>query len=56
MPYQVGSGFFLKTLLGKRYALPTQVINALIAFFCKFGDETKQDAIDEEDDDMDVDS
>lgn len=23
MPYQVGSGFFLKTLVGKRYALPT---------------------------------
>lgn len=30
MEYQVGNGFFLKTLLAKKYALPTQVINALI--------------------------
>ena len=38
MPYQVGSGFFLKTLLAKKYALPTQVINALVNFFINFVD------------------
>jgi len=36
MDYNVGSGYFLKTLLGKKYALPTQVINALCQFFPKF--------------------
>ena len=39
MDYQVGSGFFLKTLLAKKYALPTQVINALVNFFLKFAEE-----------------
>lgn len=38
MDYQVGSGYFLKTLLSKKYALPTQVINAMVAFFLKFID------------------
>ena len=36
MEYEVGNGFFLKTLLAKKYALPTQVINALVNFFLKF--------------------
>jgi essential nuclear protein 1 len=26
MPYTIGSGFFIKTLLAKRYALPSQVL------------------------------
>jgi essential nuclear protein 1 len=30
MPYLVGSGYFIKTILAKRYALPTQVIKALV--------------------------
>ena len=38
MEYQVGSGFFLKTLLAKKYALPTQVINALVDFFINFSE------------------
>ena len=38
MEYQVGSGFFLKTLLAKKYALPTQVINSLVDFFLNFAD------------------
>jgi len=38
MPYQVGSGYFLKTLLAKKYALPTQVISALVNFFLKYED------------------
>jgi len=33
MEYTVGPGFFLKVLLGKKYALPTQVINSLVNFF-----------------------
>jgi essential nuclear protein 1 len=36
MPYQVGSGYFLKTLLAKKYALPTQVIAAIVKFFLKY--------------------
>ena len=36
MEYEVGNGFFIKTLLAKKYALPTQVINALVNFFLKF--------------------
>ena len=36
MPYRIGSGFFLKTMLAKKYALPTVVISTLIDFFCKF--------------------
>lgn len=33
MPYQAGTGYFIKTLLAKRYALPTIVLRALLAFF-----------------------
>jgi essential nuclear protein 1 len=36
MPYLVGSGYFIKTILAKRYALPTQVIQALVNFFHKY--------------------
>lgn len=49
MPYQVGNGFFLKTLLQKKYALPTQVITALLKFFFKF---SKGGKTFEEDDSM----
>jgi essential nuclear protein 1 len=38
--YKIGSGFFLKTLLAKKYALPTVVVNTLIDFFCKFIDQS----------------
>lgn len=53
MEYQVGSGFFLKTLLAKKYALPTQVINSLIDFFAKFADK-EMDQMDAESDDEDL--
>lgn len=49
MPYQVGNGFFLKTLLQKKYALPTQVITALLRFFFQF---SKGGKTFEEDDSM----
>ena len=35
--YQIGSGFFIKVLIGKRYALPTKALDILVDFFCKFG-------------------
>ena len=59
MEYQVGSGFFLKTLLAKKYALPTQVINCLVDFFLTFAEGNKgmamamDDMEDEEDDYVD---
>ena len=39
MEYTVGPGFFLKVLLGKKYALPTQVINSLVNFFLQFAEK-----------------
>lgn len=42
MPYAVGSGYFLKTMLAKRYALPTKVIHSLIAFFVRYETETDE--------------
>lgn len=42
MPYQVGSGYFLKTLIAKRYALPTQVVSALVSFFTKYEGVTEE--------------
>lgn len=50
MEYQVGSGYFLKTLLAKKYALPTQVINALVNFFLRFSNSEQMP--DEMEDDM----
>jgi len=35
--YGIGNGYFIKVLLGKRYSLPTKVLDVLIDFFCKFG-------------------
>ena len=47
MEYQVGNGFFLKTLLAKKYPLPTQVINALIDFFLNFAEDNDLEDDDE---------
>ena len=55
MEYQVGPGFFLKTLLAKKYALPTQVVNALVQFFIKFLDGSKKFEGDEEDEEIEMD-
>ena len=35
--YDVGSGYFIKVLLSKRYSLPEKAIDALVDFFCQFG-------------------
>ena len=37
MDYKLGNGYFLKVLLGKRYTLPTMVLDAIINYFCKTG-------------------
>ena len=39
--YNLGNGYFMKILIGKRYTLPTMVLDALINFFCKIGMENK---------------
>lgn len=35
--YKLGNGYFIKVLIGKRYTLPTIVLDSLITFFCKTG-------------------
>ena len=45
----------MKTLLAKKYALPTQVINALIDFFIGFVDERGLEEYEEDDMDSDED-
>ena len=37
MEYKLGNGYFLKELLGKKYTLPTMVLDAVIDYFCKTG-------------------
>jgi essential nuclear protein 1 len=32
--YTLGSGYFLKVLIEKRYSLPTKVLDTLVDFFC----------------------
>lgn len=41
--YQIGSGYFIKVLLSKRYALPTKALDILVDFFCKFGIPEEED-------------
>ena len=56
--YKLGNGYFLKILIGKRYTLPTMVLDALINYFCKIGMENKDktdedmEEIDEDEDDL----
>jgi len=40
--YKLGNGYFLKVLLGKRYTLPTMVLDAIINYFCKTGMQDEQ--------------
>ena len=39
--YKLGNGYFMKILIGKRYTLPTMVLDTLINFFCKIGMENR---------------
>lgn len=36
LDYNIGTGFFIKVLLGKRYALPAIALDMLLDFFCRF--------------------
>ena len=54
MDYNIGTGYFIKVLIEKRYALPAPALDMLVDFFCKFGlpdedneDETKRDKVPE---------
>lgn len=46
--YKLGNGYFIKILIGKRYTLPTMVLDALINYFCKIGMENRNITADEE--------
>jgi essential nuclear protein 1 len=35
--YEIGSGYFIKVLIGKRYSLPTKALDILVDYFSKFG-------------------
>lgn len=43
MPYSVGNGYFLKTMLAKRYTLPTKVVHALVKFFIRYAEEDAEE-------------
>jgi len=47
--YSIGSGYFIKVLLEKRYSLPTKVLDVLVDFFCRFGLPKEEEDGDEED-------
>ena len=41
-PYTLGTSYFIKVLLGKKYALPSRVIVALVDYFYSFTDNDLQ--------------
>ena len=36
LDYNIATGYFIKVLIGKRYALPTIALDMLLDFFCRF--------------------
>mmetsp|Transcript_24993 Transcript_24993/g.25203 ORF Transcript_24993/g.25203 Transcript_24993/m.25203 type:complete len:433 (-) Transcript_24993:107-1405(-) len=42
MPYSGSTSLFIRTLLNKKYALPRRVLDALLAHFSSFTNETRQ--------------
>lgn len=46
--YKLGNGYFIKVLVGKRYTLPTMVLDALINYYCKTGMEKPPSEFEEE--------
>ena len=58
MEYKLGNGYFLKILLGKKYTLPTIVLDAVIDYFCKTGMQDQEQPTGEDgeeyDEEMDV--
>lgn len=53
MEYKLGNGYFLKVLLGKRYTLPTMVLDAVINYFCKTGMQDEQAPTGDEEEEYD---
>jgi len=45
MEYNIGTGYFIKVLISKRYGLPATALDMLVDFFCRFGlpDEDNED-------------
>lgn len=42
MEYTLGTGYFLKILLGKNYSLSGKVIDALVKYFARFKDDARE--------------
>ena len=45
--YSIGSGYFIKVLINKRYALPSSALDMIVEFFCRFTEEDENDQIPE---------
>lgn len=43
MDYNLGTGYFIKVLLSKRYALPATALDMMVDFFCKFMEEDPEE-------------
>jgi len=42
MPYSGSTSFFIRVFINKRYALPRRVVDALVAHFCQFENDTRE--------------
>lgn len=45
--YEIGSGYFIKVLISKKYALPTTALDMLVDFFCRFEEPDENDQVPE---------
>mmetsp|Transcript_21291 Transcript_21291/g.20433 ORF Transcript_21291/g.20433 Transcript_21291/m.20433 type:complete len:105 (+) Transcript_21291:865-1179(+) len=43
LEYGIGSGYFIKVLLSKKYHFPTKVLDVMVDFFCNFGEEMEDE-------------
>lgn len=43
MEYNIATGYFIKVLIGKRYALPQIALDMLVDFFCRFTEPSEDD-------------
>jgi essential nuclear protein 1 len=46
--YDLGVGYFIKVLIGKKYSLPTIVLEQVINYFCQYGLNEDGDELEEE--------
>lgn len=42
LDYNIATGYFIKMLIGKRYALPSIALDMLLDFFCKFEEKDEE--------------